>query len=74
VHPVEEGSAFEQPSGVLLLEGEQFSGGFSESREQEMDSPDLTLVLEAVLANQLQLVVDSFLLEGTPGGVEGGRV
>jgi hypothetical protein len=37
-------------------------------------SPDLTLVLEAVLADQLQLVVDTFLLEGTTGGVESRRV
>ena len=36
-----------------------------------MDSPHLALVLEAVLAHQLQLVVDPFLFEGAPRGVEG---
>ena len=39
-----------------------------------MDSPDLPLILEAVFADQLQFVIDPFLLEGSPGGVEGGRI
>jgi hypothetical protein len=33
-------------------------------------SPDLSLVFEAVLADELQLMVDSLLFEGTSGGVE----
>lgn len=74
VHAVEQGGAFEESSGVALLEGEQLSGGLAEAGEDEVHSPDLALVLEAVLADQLQLVVDTFLLEGTPGGVEGRRV
>ena len=36
-----------------------------------MDSPDLTFVLETVLANQLQLVIDSFLFEGSSRSLEG---
>jgi hypothetical protein len=36
-----------------------------------VDSPDFAFVLEAVLADQLQLVVDSLLFEGTTGSVEG---
>ena len=36
-----------------------------------MDSPDLALVLETVLTDELQLVVDSFLFEGAARGVEG---
>ena len=71
MHPVEQGSAFEEPSGIFLLQREQFSGGLSEAGEQKMDSPHLALVLEAVLAHQLQLVVDPFLFEGAPRGVEG---
>ena len=74
VHSVEEGSAFEQPSGVLLLKGEQLSGGLSELGQQEVHSPYLSLALEAVLADQLQLVVDSFLLEGSSRGFECCRV
>jgi len=68
VHSVEECGAFEQPSGVSFLESEEFSGCLPEFGKQEMDSPYLSLALEAVLAHQLQFVVDSFLLEGSPGG------
>ena len=70
VHTVEEGSAFEKSPGVALLKSEQLSGCLAEAGEDEVHSPDLALVLEAVLADQLQLVVDTFLLEGTTGGVE----
>jgi hypothetical protein len=34
VHAVEEGSAFEQPAGVFLLESQQLSGGFAEAGEE----------------------------------------
>ncbi len=74
MHSVEECSALEQSSGVFLFESEQLSGCLSEAGEEEMDSPDLSLVLEAVFADQLQFVIDSFLLEGSSGGVEGGRI
>jgi hypothetical protein len=74
MHAVEEGGALEESSGVAFLEGQQFSGGLAEAGEDEVDSPDLAFVLEAVLADELQFVVDAFLLEGTPRGVEGGRV
>jgi hypothetical protein len=33
-------------------------------------SPDLSLVLQTVFTNQLQFVIDSFLLEGSTGSVE----
>ena len=68
VHSVEEGSAFEESSGVSLLQGEQLTGGLSEAGEDQMHSPDFSLVFEAVLAHELQLMVDSLLFEGTSGG------
>ena len=74
VHSVEEGSTFEQPPGVLLLKGEQLSGSLPELGEQEVHSPYLSLALEAVLADQLQLVVDSFLLEGSSRGFKCCRI
>lgn len=74
MHTVEEGGSFEESSGVTFLEGEQLTGSLAEAGQDEMDSPDFTLVLEAILADQLQLVVDALLLEGTPRGVEGGGV
>ena len=74
MHAVEEGSAFEKSSGVFFFESEQLTGSLSELGEEEMDSPDLTLVLEAVLADQLQFVIDTFLFEGTTRSLEGRRV
>ena len=43
-------------------------------REQELDSPDFSLVLETVLSDKAKLVMDSLLFEGSSGGLEGGRV
>ena len=74
MHTVEKSSTFEDSSGVLLLEGEQFSGGLSELGEEKMNSPHLTLVLETILADQFEFVVDSFLLEWTTGRLESARV
>lgn len=70
VHSVEKGSTFEKSSGVSLLEGQQLTGCLSEAGEDQVHSPDLSLVFEAVLADELQLMVDSLLFEGTSGGVE----
>ena len=74
VHSVEEGSAFEKSSGILFLESEELTSGLSEVGEEQMDSPDLTLVLETVLTDELQFVVDSFLFERSSGSMEGGRI
>ena len=74
VHSSEEGGAFEEPPGVFFLEGEELSGCFSKFGKSEMDSPDFSLVLEAVLADKLEFVVDSFLFEGPPRGLVGGRI
>lgn len=74
MHAVEKGSAFEESSGVTFLKGEQLSGSLSESGKKKMDSPNFTLVLEAILADQLQFVIDTLLLEGTSWSVEGRRV
>ncbi len=74
MHSVEEGGSFEESSGVLLLKGEQLSCGLSELGEQQMDSPDFSLILESIFSNQLQFAVDSFLLEGTTRSLEGRRI
>ena len=74
MHSVEECSTLEQPSRVFFFKSEQLPGCLSESGEEKMDSPDLPLILVAVFADQLQFVIDPFLLEGSPGGVEGGRI
>ena len=74
VHSVEKGSTFEKSSGVFFLEGEELPGCFSELSEQQMNSPYFSLVLEAVFADQLKFVIDSFLFEGSSGSFEGGGV
>merc|ERR1739847_121946 len=58
----EEGVTFEQSLWVLVLEGEQVSGGLSDLGQEKLGPPDLFLVLEANLADELQLGVESFLL------------
>ena len=74
VHSVEEGSSFEESSGVFFLKSEELTGSLSELGEEEMNSPDLTLVLETVLSYELQFVIDSFLFERSSGSLEGGRI
>ena len=74
VHSVEKGSTFEKSSGVSFLKGEQLTGSLSELSEEEMDSPDFTFVLETVLSDELQFVIDSFLLEGSSRSFEGCRI
>ena len=51
MHSVEKRSSFEQSSWVFFLEGKQLSGCFSETREEEMDSPDFSLVFKTIFAD-----------------------
>ena len=64
----EECVTLEQPLGVLLLEGEEDSGGGPHLGQGVLDPPDLPLVPQTVLSNELQLLVETGLLEGPPGG------
>lgn len=50
-----EGVAFEKTLGVLLVEGEQLTSSTTNLGQGQSDAPDLTLVAEAVLADELQL-------------------
>jgi hypothetical protein len=72
VHSVEEGSSFEKSSRIFLLKSKQLSGCFSESGEQQVNSPNLAFVLEAIFAYKLKFVIDPFLFERSSWGVEGG--
>ena len=74
VHSSQKGSTFEESSGVFLLQSEEFSGGLSEFGESEMASPHFSLIFQTVLADQLKLMVDSFLLEGSSWSIEGGGI
>ncbi len=53
-HSSHEGSTFEKSSGILLLEGQKISGSLSDSGEDQLDSPHLSLVSQAVFTNDLQ--------------------
>merc|ERR1739847_42194 len=52
----------EQSLWVLVLESEQVSGSLSDLGQEKLDPPDLFLVLEAELTDELQLGVESLLL------------
>jgi hypothetical protein len=52
-----EGIAFEQTLGVLLVEGEELTSSTTNLGQSQTDTPDLTLVAQAILADELQLRV-----------------
>ncbi len=64
----EEGVALEQPAGVLLFQGEEVAGGLADLGQGELDPPDLALVPQPILADELQLLVEAGLLKGAAGG------
>ena len=74
MHSSEKGGTFEQSSGIFLLQSEEFSGSFSEFGEGEMASPYLSFVFETILADELELMINSFLFEGSSWSVEGGGI
>jgi hypothetical protein len=60
-----QGVALKQTLGVLLVEGKQLTGSTTDLGQSQTDSPDLTLVAQAILADELKLRVQSSGLEGT---------
>ena len=73
-HSSEEGGAFELPTVVVLVEGEELSCSLSESGEGELGSPEFSLVFESVLAADFDFLVDSFFFEKFSGSSGGFRV
>ena len=65
VHAAHDGLAFEDALGVLLVEGEQHTGSVAQLVERELHAPELALVAETELADSLQLIVETLLLERT---------
>jgi hypothetical protein len=57
--------ALEQALRVLLVERQQHTGGLAAVGQLAVDTPDFLLGAEAVLATELQLVVEALLLIGT---------
>merc|ERR1719300_2279183 len=66
----EESVALEQTAGVLLFQSEELTGSLPDVGQDQLDPPHLTLVPQAELADELQLLVEAGLLEGAPGGRE----
>jgi hypothetical protein len=66
-----EGIAFKETLGVLLVEGKKLTSSTTDLGQSQTDSPNLTLVAEAILANELKLRVQSSGLEGTTGDTRG---
>lgn len=56
---------FKKSSLVFLVQGEQLSGGLSYFSERVLHAPYFTLVSQTKLSNKFQLLVQTFLLEGT---------
>ena len=71
VHSSQEGSTFEQSSGVFLLQSEEFSCSLSEFGKGEMASPYFSFIFQTILTDQLKFVIDSFLLIGSSWSIEG---
>ena len=74
VHSSEKGGTFEQSSGVFLLQSEEFSGGFSELGEGEMASPYLSFVFKTIFSDQLELMINSLLFEGSSWRIKSGGI
>ena len=51
VHSVKKCRSFEKSPLILFFEGEQFSGCLSKFGENQVYSPDLSLVLEAIFTH-----------------------
>lgn len=61
--PTDEGVALEETLRVLLVELEELTSSTTDLGEDEGDPPDLVLVLETVLAGELELGVETSRLE-----------
>ena len=64
----EERVTLEQSPGVLLLQGEELSGGGPNLGQGVLHPPHLSLVPQPVLTDELQLLVEASLLERSPWG------
>lgn len=63
----DQGVTLEQSLGVLLVSGQKVTGGSSDLGQLELNSVDLSLVLQAEFTSQLQLAVQTGRLVGLLG-------
>ena len=76
-HSSHEGGSFEKSSWVLGVKGQELSGGLSDTSQHQLDSPDLSLVLETEFTDQKEpwikikflLAINTFLFERSSWGL-----
>jgi len=62
-------ASLEKSLGVGLVHSQELSGSSSNVRHGLLNSPHLSLVLQTELSDQLELLIETFLLKGTSGSV-----
>lgn len=60
----DKGFTLELSSGIIFLEGEELSGSLSELGENELDSPDFSLVLKTISTDNIELAEQPVLIVG----------
>ena len=66
VHAAEQCLTLKDTARILLIQGEQLPGCISDTAQGILHAPQLTLAPQAILTNQLQLSIKTFLLIRTP--------
>ena len=59
--------AFEDALGVLLGQGQETTSDGTDLGQGVLHTPDLSLILQTIFTNDLELLVEPFLLERTAG-------
>jgi len=70
LHAAKHGLTLEDAGLILLVESQQDTGGGTDAGEGVLDAPDLTLILEAVFTDALELGVQTLLLKRALGLTE----
>lgn len=70
VHAAEKGLALEDAARALLVQGQELTGVLADPRQHILHAPQLPLGPQPVLAHQLQLCIQTLLLERITGLLE----
>ena len=70
MHATEQCISLEHATRIVVVQGQQCPGRITDLRQGHLHAPQLTLVAKTVFAHQLQLLVQTFLLE-RPAWLEG---
>jgi len=71
VHPTEQSLTFKDPSWALLIKSQKISSSITDTAKRVLHSPELTLVTQTILTNQLQFRIKTLLLVRTTWSLEG---